>query len=245
MPRFCVTIEYDGTPFSGWQIQANGPSVQAALTAAILAFSGESVHVQGAGRTDAGVHARGQVAHFDLTRDWPPEVVREAINAHLRPAPIAILSAELAEPMFDARRSARRRRYRYRILNRRAPPTLEVDRVWHVIRPLDVEAMHTGAQHLVGRHDFTTFRAAHCQAKSPVRTLDRLEVGRDGEEVVIEAEARSFLHNQVRSMVGSLKCVGEGRWASERMAEALAARSRSACGAMAPPQGLYLMAVDY
>jgi tRNA pseudouridine38-40 synthase len=245
MPRYRLLIEYDGGPYQGWQAQPHAPSVQGALEAAFLAFSGERVSVRGAGRTDAGVHAAGQVAHVDLTRDVPPARLREAVNAHLRPQPVAVLEAARAAPDFDARFSARRRVYRYLVLDRRAPPALRLGRVWHVVKPLDEAAMHRAAQALVGRHDFTSFRNADCQAKSPVRTLDRLAVSRVGGEVAIDAEARSFLHNQVRSMVGCLKRVGEGVWAEERVAEALAARNRAACAAVAPPQGLYLMRVDY
>ncbi len=245
MPRYRLTIEYNGTSFAGWQIQANGATVQARLQAAVSAFTGESVTVHGAGRTDAGVHALGQVAHLDLQRDWPPEIVQNAINAKLRPDPVAIIKCSLAPPDFQARFDATARHYLYRILNRRAPAALDAHRVWHWIGKLDAEAMHAGAQMLVGRHDFTTFRSAHCQSASPVKTLDRLDVSRRGEEIHVEASARSFMHNQVRSMVGSLKLVGEGRWPPVRMARALAARDRAACGMVAPPDGLYLVRVDY
>lgn len=245
MPRYRLTIEYDGTPFVGWQQQAAGVSVQGRLAEAIKAFCGEVVSPTGAGRTDAGVHAIAQVAHVDLSREWPADTVRDAVNAHLRPDPIAVLAAEPVPDDFHARFCAIARHYRYRIICRRAPLALERNRAWQVMRPLDLEAMVEGARYLVGRHDFTTFRAAGCQAKSPVKTLDRLEVRRAGAEVVIEASARSFLHNQVRSMVGSLKLVGEGRWPAEEIARALAARDRSRCGALAPPEGLYLLAVDY
>jgi tRNA pseudouridine38-40 synthase len=245
MPRFKLTIEYDGGPFVGWQRQANGPAVQQALEAAILAFSGETVVVKGAGRTDAGVHALGQVAHIDLTRDWLPDKVRDAVNAHLRPAPVAILAAEAVSDGFDARFSAVKRHYLYRILDRRPPPALDRGRVWHVPARLDTEAMHAAAQALVGHHDFTTFRAAECQARTPVRTLDRLDVTREGPEIAIRASARSFLHSQVRSMAGALKKVGEGRWAVGEVGAALAARDRTRAGPVAPPEGLYLVAVDY
>jgi tRNA pseudouridine38-40 synthase len=245
MPRYKLTIEYDGTPFAGWQIQANRQSVQARLAEAIAAFTGERVTPHGAGRTDAGVHARGQVAHVDLTRDWPADVVRDALNAHLRPAPIAVLAAQAMTGDFDARFSAISRHYLYRIINRRAPLALERDRAWQVMRPLDAEAMARAAQTILGRHDFTTFRAAQCQARSPLRTLDRLHVERQGETILIEASARAFLHNQVRSMVGSLKLIGEGRWPESGLRAALDARDRSRCGAIAPPGGLYLMRVDY
>jgi tRNA pseudouridine38-40 synthase len=191
------------------------------------------------------VHALGQVAHVDLERDWPAEVVREAINAHLRPEPIVVLSASVVPQAFDARFSAVGRHYLYRILNRRGPPAIDRNRVWHVVRPLDVDAMHEAAQTLVGWHDFTTFRSVQCQAKSPEKTLDRLAVSKVGDEVHFNASARSFLHSQVRSMVGSLKHVGEGKWAIDDIARALDARDRAACGAVAPPQGLYLVKVDY
>jgi tRNA pseudouridine38-40 synthase len=245
MPRFKLVIEYDGTTFVGWQIQERGLSVQGLVTDAIAAFSGERVTLYGAGRTDAGVHALGQVAHFDLARDWRADRVRDALNAQLRPHPIAVLSAEKVDSDFDARRSARRRHYLYRIANRRADLALERHRAWRVPRRLDAAAMQEAAQALVGRHDFTTFRAAECQAKSPVKTLDRLAVERAGNEIRIFASARSFLHHQVRSMVGSLVLVGEGKWRAENLAAALAARSRSACGPVAPPEGLYLVSVEY
>src|SRR5438132_2441066 len=218
MPRYKLTIEYDGGPFVGWQIQDNGPSVQGLLAAAVEAFCGEKVSVQGAGRTDAGVHALGQVAHVDLARDWDTDTVRDALNAHLRPHPIAVLAAERAADDFDARFSASRRHYLYRIVNRRADLTLERNRAWRVARPLDAAAMQVAAQALVGRHDFTTFRAAECQARSPVKTLDRLDVERAGAEIRIGVAARSFLHHQVRSMVGSLVLVGEGKWRTADLA---------------------------
>ena len=245
MPRYKLTIEYDGTPFVGWQVQDNGPSVQGVLTEAIAAFTGERVVVAGAGRTDAGVHARGQVAHVDLAKDWDGDTVRDAVNFHLRPRPIAVLTAEQVAEDFDARFSAIKRHYLYRIVNRRADLALDQTRAWRVPRPLDGDAMHAAAQKLVGRHDFTTFRAAECQAKSPVKTLDQLDVKRDGDEVRITAAARSFLHHQVRSMVGSLVHVGEGKWSAEELADALAARDRTRCGQVAPPQGLYLARVEY
>jgi tRNA pseudouridine38-40 synthase len=245
MPRYKLLIEYDGTPFAGWQIQANGTSVQGLLAAAVEAFCGERVHVHGAGRTDAGVHALGQVAHIDLAKEADAETVRDALNAHLRPHPIAILEAEIIAQEFDARFSATRRHYLYRIVNRRADLALERNRAWRIARPLDAQAMQVAAQHLVGRHDFTTFRAAECQAKSPVKTLDRLDVERLGDELRVAAVARSFLHHQVRSMVGSLALVGEGKCQPDDVARALAARDRSACGPVAPPDGLYLVRVDY
>lgn len=245
MPRYKLTVEYDGRPFAGWQIQANQLTVQGLLTAAVEALSGDKTLVQGAGRTDAGVHARAQVAHADLTKEWDTDTIRDALNAHLRPHPIAILAAERAADDFNARTSAIRRHYLYRIINRRADLTLEAGRAWRVPRPLDAAAMHKAAQRLTGRHDFTTFRSTECQAKSPVKTLDILKVERSGEDVYVTAVARSFLHNQVRSMVGSLVPVGEGKWSPDDLAKALEARDRAACGPVAPPDGLYLMKVDY
>jgi tRNA pseudouridine38-40 synthase len=245
MPRYKLLVEYDGTPFVGWQIQAGGLSVQGLLAEAVASFAGEQVAVQGAGRTDAGVHALGQVAHVDLAKDWDTDTVRDALTAHLRPHPIAVLAAERVADDFDARFSARQRHYHYRIVNRRADLALDRFRAWRVARPLDAAAMHGAAQALVGRHDFTTFRAAECQAKSPVKTLDRLDVERTGEEVRVHAAARSFLHHQVRSMVGSLVLVGDGKWSATDLSAALAARDRTLCGPVAPPEGLYLVSVDY
>jgi len=245
MPRYKIIVEYDGAPFAGWQYQENSPSVQRAIMTAIEAFSGEKVMVQGAGRTDAGVHALGQVAHFDLASERDTDTVRDAINAHLRPLPVAILSAEKVPGDFDARRSAVRRHYLYRIANRRPDLAIERGRAWRIPRRLDAAAMHAAAQRLVGKHDFTTFRSTECQAKSPVKTLDALAVSRDGDEVRIETSARSFLHNQVRSMVGSLVLAGDGKWSGDDLAHALAARDRASCGPVAPPDGLYLVRVDY
>jgi tRNA pseudouridine38-40 synthase len=245
MPRYKIIVEYDGAPFAGWQYQENSPSVQRAIMTAIEAFSGEKVMVQGAGRTDAGVHALGQAAHFDLASERDTDTVRDAINAHLRPLPVAILSAEKVPGDFDARRSAVRRHYLYRIANRRPDLAIERGRAWRLPRRLDAEAMHAAAQRLVGKHDFTTFRSTECQAKSPEKTLDRLDVSRLGDEIHITAVARSFLHNQVRSMVGSLVVVGDGKWQAADLARALEARDRSACGPVAPPDGLYLVKVDY
>jgi tRNA pseudouridine38-40 synthase len=245
MPRYKLTIEYDGGPFVGWQVQGLGPSVQGALMAAIEAFCGERVKVGGAGRTDAGVHALGQVAHVDLTKDWDTDTVRDAITAHLRPQPVVVLAVEKVPDTFDTRFSATKRHYRYRIVNRRADLALDRGCAWRLPRPLDDAAMHVAAQRLVGRHDFTTFRHIDCQAKSPVKTLDQLDVTREGEEVRIVASARSFLHTQVRSMVGALAFVGEGRWSADDLSAALAARNRTACAPVAPPEGLYLVRVDY
>jgi tRNA pseudouridine38-40 synthase len=245
MPRYRLILEYDGTPFVGWQIQDNGLSVQGVLEEAIGRFCGETAKTAAAGRTDAGVHAAGQVVHFDLGKDWPAERVREALNFHLRPHPVSVVEAAVAAPDFHARLSARSRRYLYRILNRRAPPALDRERVWHVARPLDAPAMHVAAQALVGRHDFTTFRASLCQAKSPVKTLDRLDVTRDGDEIRVSALARSFLHHQVRNMVGTLKLVGDGKWSADDVAAALAARDRTKGGPTAPASGLCLMEIGY
>ena len=245
MPRYKLTLEYDGTPFVGWQMQDNGPSVQGRLVQAIKAFSGEDAIPRGAGRTDAGVHAREQVAHLDLAKDWAIDKVRDALNAHLRPDPISVLACELAAGDFDARLSATARHYRYRIVTRRGPLALDRNRAWHVPYALDQAVMHEAAQGLVGHHDFTTFRSVECQAASPVKTLDRLAVAQTGDDITIEASARSFLHNQVRSMVGSLKLVGEGKWTAAGLKQALDARDRAACGPVAPACGLYLVRVDY
>lgn len=245
MPRYRITIEYDGTPFVGWQRQAQGLSIQGLLEDAIRKFSQDTVSVRGAGRTDAGVHALGQVAHFDLSREWEPGRVRDAMNFHLRPHPIGVVSCAAVTAEFDARFSAIKRHYKYRLLTRRAPPILDRNRVWWTMQELDAGAMHEAAQVLVGKHDFTTFRAAQCQAASPVKTLDKFEISRDGDEIVCSVSARSFLHHQVRSMVGSLKLVGEGKWSRGDLAKALAAANREACGPVAPASGLYLVAVDY
>ena len=245
MPRYRLTIEYDGRGYAGWQRQENGPSIQAALEESVYRLSGERVTITGAGRTDAGVHARGQVAHFDLTREFPADTVRDALNAHLRPQPIAVLEAELTAADFHARFSARSRSYEYRILCRRAPPALAAGRVWHVGRRLDAEAMQAGAGMLIGQHDFTTFRAAECQAKSPIKTLDFFEVREQDSEICCTVRARSFLHHQVRSMVGTLKVVGEGKFPPDHVRRILAAKNRTACGPVAPPEGLTLTRVDY
>jgi tRNA pseudouridine38-40 synthase len=245
MPRYKLTIEYDGRQFVGWQIQDNGPTVQGALEAAVHAFTGEEAFVQGAGRTDAGVHALGQVAHVDLSKDWSVERVRDAINAHLRPHAVAITEAEKVPDTFDARFSAIKRHYLYRIINRRADLTFERGRAWRIAKPLSSAAMNEAAKRLVGRHDFTTFRHVDCQAKSPVKTLDELVVHRMKDEVRVTASARSFLHTQVRSMVGALVAVGEGRWRPDDVAIALHKRDRAACAPVAPGEGLYLVRVDY
>lgn len=245
MPRYRITLEYDGQPYCGWQAQANGPSVQSAVEAALARLTGEDSRLYGAGRTDAGVHATAQVAHFDLSKPWDPRALRDGLNALLRPAPVAVLDAAETPPDFHARFSATGRRYLYRIVNRHVPLALERDRAWWVRRPLDATAMHAAAQRLVGHHDFTTFRSVDCQSASPVKTLDRLAVTRHDEEIHVTAAARSFLHNQVRSLVGSLKLVGQEKWSADDLGRALAARDRRACGPVAPAHGLYLVAVEY
>jgi tRNA pseudouridine38-40 synthase len=245
VPRYKLTIEYDGEPFVGWQRQDNGPSIQGALEDAVAAFCGERVQVHGAGRTDAGVHALGQVAHLDLADEKPLDTLRSALNYHLKPQPIAVVEAELAPADFHARFSATWRRYRYRILNRRAPPALDRGHVWHVPVPLDDEAMSEAAAVLVGRHDFNSFRSASCQAPSSLKTLDQLEVVRDGNEIRLAVGARSFLHNQVRILVGTLQLVGRGQWTRRDVEAALEARDRTRAGPTAPPQGLCLMEVRY
>lgn len=245
MPRYRIRIEYDGRGFVGWQHQENGPSVQAALEEAVFRFCKERPRVFGAGRTDAGVHALGQVAHFDLTRNAKPDTVRDALNFHLRPALVSVIEAAVVPETFHARLSAKERAYLYRIINRRSPLALDQGRAWHIVAPLDHEAMHHAAQRLVGRHDFTTFRASLCQAKSPVKTLDVLSVEREGDEIRLVARARSFLHHQVRNIAGTLSLVGEGRWSDADVAAALAARDRSKGGPTAPAEGLYLTEVLY
>lgn len=245
MPRYRLLIEYDGRPYNGFQAQANLPTVQGSLERAIVAFCGETLRVGAAGRTDTGVHATGQVVQVDLAKNWPPETVRNALNAHLVPEPISILEVSVAEGDWHARFSATGRRYRYRILNRISPPALDQGRVWHVKKPLDAAAMHAAAQLLVGHHDFTTFRDLACQAKSPMKTLDVADVRREGDEVILEFASRSFLHRQVRSMTGTLAEVGVGRWSADDLAAALAARDRRACGPVAPAEGLYLTGVAY
>jgi tRNA pseudouridine38-40 synthase len=245
MPRVRLLIEYDGTPFVGWQRQKDGTSVQGVLEQALERFCGQPVLVQAAGRTDAGVHASGQVVHADLPREVGADTVPDAVNYHLKPHPVTVLAAQAVDDGFHARFSAIGRAYLYRILNRRAPAVLDRNRVWWVPVPLDDEAMAEGARHLLGQHDFTSFRAAACQANSPIKTLDRLDVMRHGDEIVIHAAARSFLHHQVRNMVGTLKKVGEGKWAPGDVRTALAARDRAAAGPTAPPGGLYLTRVVY
>lgn len=245
MPRYRITIEYDGTSFVGWQRQAQGTSIQGLLETAIRKFSQEEVGVRGAGRTDAGVHALGQVAHFDLSKTWAAGRVRDAMNFHLRPHPIGVVSCAEVDVAFDARFSAIQRHYKYRLLTRRAPPILDRNRVWWTMQDLDAGAMHEAAQSLVGKHDFTTFRAAQCQAASPIKTLDLFEISRDGDEIICRVSARSFLHHQVRSMVGSLKLVGEGKWSRRDLEAALRSANREACGPVAPASGLYLVSVNY
>jgi len=245
MPRYRLLVEYDGRPYHGFQAQADQPSIQGSIERAIKAFCGETLRLHAAGRTDSGVHAAGQVVHIDLEKAWDAAVVRDALNAHLAPEPIAILDAAVASPDFHARFSARGRRYLYRVLNRKSPPALERGRVWHMKKPLDAAAMHAAAQALVGEHDFTTFRDLNCQARSPVKTLDEARVWREGEEVRLEFAARSFLHRQVRSMTGSLAQVGLSRWSAADLAAALEARDRAACGPVAPADGLCLVSVAY
>ena len=245
MPRYKLTIEYDGTGLVGWQRQAKGLSVQEILETAVMRLCGKHVTVHGAGRTDAGVHALAQTAHLDLARDRPTDVIRSALNQHVKPHAVAVSTVERVADSFDARRSARGRVYRYRILNRRSPPALDRGRVWHVGPALDMAAMQAAARVLIGKHDFTTFRDTQCQAKSPVKTLDALDIARAGDEIWIEARARSFLHHQVRNMVGTLKLVGVGKWEPADVKRALDARDRRAGGPTAPPQGLYLVKVVY
>ncbi|MGR3484168.1 MAG: tRNA pseudouridine(38-40) synthase TruA [Paracoccaceae bacterium] len=249
MPRYALMVEYDGAPFSGWQRQSHAPSVQAAIEAALARLEPGLHTIAAAGRTDAGVHATGQVAQADLSREWAPFRLMEALNAHLRPAPVAIVAAARAPEGWHARFSATERRYTFRILARRAPPALDAGRVWHVRHPLDAQAMRAGAAHLIGRHDFTTFRATHCQADSPVRTMDEIALTEapvpGGTEIRVAFRARSFLHSQVRSLIGTLERAGAGAWSPGDVAAALAARDRAACGPVAPPGGLSLTGVSY
>ncbi|GEO97716.1 tRNA pseudouridine(38-40) synthase TruA [Methylobacterium haplocladii] len=249
MPRYKLVIEYDGAPFYGWQRQAEGLTVQGVIETAIRKFTGETARLTCAGRTDAGVHATHQVAHLDLARDWRTDTVRDATNAHLRPHPVSIVSAELVGDSFDARRTAIRRHYRYRILNRRSPPGITRAHVWHVPWKLDPDLMQAAALRLLGRHDFSAFRAAECQAASPVRTLERLDVAQRTmgfhDEIVVETSARSFLHHQVRFIVGTLMMAGCRRFSADDVADILASRDRSRCGPMAPAHGLTFVGVDY
>lgn len=245
MPRYKLIVEYDGTPFNGWQRQDDLPTVQGAIEEALFNCSQEHVTIGSAGRTDAGVHATGQVAHLSLTKDWEADRLREALNFHLKPNPVSILDCEKVADDFDARFSAKSRHYRYRIINRRAPLTLDANRAWHIKHDLDAGAMHESAQALIGTHDFTTFRHVHCQAKSPIKTLDQLDVERKGEDIFITASARSFLHNQVRSIVGSLVYVGDEHWTNEDLVKALEACERASCAPLAPSHGLYLYKVSY
>ena len=246
MPRFKITVEYDGSPFKGWQRQGELPTIQAALEDAVFKFSGETTEVYGAGRTDADVHATGQVAHLDLVSDrFDPHTVMQAINAHLRPLPIAVLACEIGFEGFHARFSAMGRAYRYEIVNRRAPLALDIGRAWHVPKPLDTDRMNAAAALLVGHHDFTSFRATQCQAKSPEKTLDVLRVEGDGERIRVVAASRSFLHHQVRNLTGTLRLVGDGTWEPEHVLTVLAARDRRAAGPTAPADGLYLTDVRY
>ncbi|MET3588995.1 tRNA pseudouridine38-40 synthase [Bartonella silvatica] len=247
MPRFKLTLEYDGSNYAGWQRQEKLHTIQGAVEQALFLFSGQQLTVTTAGRTDAGVHATGQVAHVDLEKDWKTHTVRDALNAHLRKKgeAISILNVQNVPDSFDARFSAIKRHYLFKILNRRSPPALNAKRVWWLPKSLDAEAMHEAAQKLVGRHDFTTFRSVHCQAKSPVRTLERLDIQREGEEIFLYAQARSFLHHQIRSFTGSLMEVGIGRWTAKDLEDALHAKDRKRCGVVAPPSGLYLTKVEY
>ncbi|WP_116089613.1 tRNA pseudouridine(38-40) synthase TruA [Sphingomonas crusticola] len=245
MTRFRLTVEYDGRPFMGWQRQAHGPSVQQAIEEAADTATGEAPTLFAAGRTDAGVHALAMTAHLDIAKPITPFRLMEALNGLLKPQPVAILACEIVADDWHARFSCVGRDYLYRIVNRRAPLALEAGRAWRIARPLDVDAMHQAAQALVGRHDFTTFRSAHCQAESPIKSLDRLDVRRDGDAVLIEAAARSFLHHQVRSMVGCLGLVGQGHWAVDDMRSALEARDRTKLGLNAPADGLYFTSARY
>ncbi len=247
MPRFKLTIEYDGTPYVGWQAQKNGHSVQTALETAILSMTGETVRLICAGRTDAGVHAMAQVAHVDLARAWRPDSLRDGLNTVLRQQDelVSLINVEAKSDSFNARMGARKRHYLYRIINRRQPSPLEYRRAWHVHRELDAQAMHTAAQSLLGHHDFTTFRASGCQSHTPMKTLDQLDVSRDGEIISIRASARSFLHHQVRRMVGSLEMCGAGKWSTDDLSSALEARDRQRSGPQAPPWGLFFTGVEY
>ncbi|EJF97270.1 tRNA pseudouridine(38-40) synthase TruA [Bartonella taylorii] len=247
MPRFKLTLEYDGSNYAGWQRQTDLRTIQGALEQAIFHFCGQQLTITTAGRTDAGVHATGQVVHVDFEKTWYTHTIRDALNAHLRKQgeDISILNVQNVPDDFDARFSAIKRHYLFKILNRRSPPALNAKRVWWLPKPLNAEAMHEAAQKLVGQHDFTTFRSAHCQAKSPIRTLERLDVQREGDEIFLYAQARSFLHHQIRSFAGSLMEVGIGRWTTQDLEAALHAKDRTRCGVVAPPSGLYLTKVEY
>ncbi len=245
MTRWKIIIEYDGGPFVGWQRQAEGASIQESIETAIENFSQEAATLYGAGRTDSGVHALAQVAHFEITKEANADTVRDALNFYLKPAPVAVLAAEEVDKDFHARISATGRHYQYRILTRRSPAALQAGRVWHLPQTLNADAMHDAAQLLVGKHDFTSFRATNCQAKTPIKTLDKLTVVRDGDEIIINASARSFLHHQIRNFVGTLKLVGDGKWRAADVQSALDAKLRAAAGPTAPSDGLYLLRVDY
>jgi len=245
MPRYALKIEYHGGPFSGWQRQVEHPSVQGAIEAALAKLETDVPSIAAAGRTDAGVHALGQVAHCDMTKEWDAFRLSEALNFHLKPLPVSVVAAARVDEEFHARFSAQERRYRYRVICRRAPLTFDSGLAWKVPQALDVDAMREAAQFLIGRHDFTTFRATQCQAKSPVKSVDEIGIEGSGEEIVISVRARSFLHNQVRSFVGTLERVGAGAWQPERVRDALQACDRAACGPVSPPDGLYLVGVGY
>ncbi|GJL90819.1 tRNA pseudouridine(38-40) synthase TruA [Hyphococcus sp.] len=245
MPRYKMTIEYDGADFVGWQRQDNGLSIQEVIERAVQLFCGEEVTVHSAGRTDSGVHALAMTAHVELQKDWPPNVIRDAVNQHLRPARVAILNVENAPDDFHARFSCKGRAYEYRIINRRTPLALDLGRAWRVAPRLDAEAMDAAAQVLVGKHDFTTFRSIKCQSASPVKTLDEISVSRLGEDIYVRCAARSFLHNQVRSFAGSLVEVGKGKWRARDLKTALETKDRAACGPVAPGEGLYFLRADY
>ncbi len=245
MPRYKLTLEYDGTPFVGWQRQDNGPSVQQVLEEAAQALAGKEITAHAAGRTDAGVHALGMVAHIEIEKSFRSDVIRDALNQHMRPAPVAVLEADVVSNEFHARFSCTRRAYEYRIINRRPPLTLDDNRAWRVPTRLDAEAMHEAAQVLVGKHDFTTFRAAACQSDSPVKTLDEISVSQAGDNIFVRCAARSFLHHQVRSIAGSLVEVGRGKWSARDLKAALEACDRSRCGQVAPAAGLYFLRAVY
>lgn len=245
MTRFALTLEFDGSPFMGLQRQGHGPTVQQAVEDAAFRITGEQVRMHAAGRTDSGVHALGMVAHVDVAKPFTPQRLMDALNALIRPAPVAVLACRVVPDDWHARFSCIGRAYEYRITNRRAPLTLDKGRAWHIAKPIDAAAMHEAAQALVGHHDFTTFRSAHCQSASPVKTLDRLDVSRQGDHVIVRAAARSFLHHQVRSMVGTLALVGQGQWRVNQVKDALDACDRAELGLNAPPDGLYFVKASY